>query len=78
MSRLFDELREGEEFYNMSLDAQLAQDIIKNCNEEEYYLHYIKQKNPQHKEDKMLCELYKEKNKLQKQITKREQDLNHG
>lgn len=78
MSRLFDELREGAEYFNMSLSYELGMQIMKEAEEHQYYLHYVKQKNSQHKDDETLCELYKKKNKLQKEITKREQELNHG
>ena len=44
--------------------------------EEEYYIHYIKEKNEKYKEDEILQNLYKDKKKIQKDISIREQELN--
>jgi len=76
MSKLFNELREGEEYINLSFRVDLGRTIIKQLNDEEYHLHYIKEKNEAYKDDEVLTSLYKDKKKVQKLISIREQDLN--
>jgi hypothetical protein len=76
MSRLFEELREGEEYMMFSVSLELGKKI-KELNEEEWYFHSIKQKNVKHTTDEVLQGYYKERKKIQKSIDIREQDLNH-
>ena len=76
MGRLFNEIREGEGYINISFREEVGFNIIKMLEEEEYYIHYIKEKNEKYKEDEILQNLYKDKKKLQKDISIREQELN--
>ena len=87
MSRLFDELREGESYANVSFeeskwfDLKMKIDEHNRNNEQErieYHLHYIKQKNEVYKEDETLQKLYKKKKQINKEISIREQNLNQS
>lgn len=76
--KFFEEIRENQEYAVLSVDMELLR-LIKESfvSEKHYTLHYIKQNNPKLKEDELLSELYKEKSKLMRKITKREQEVNH-
>jgi len=74
----FNDMREGEQFANLFVDMDTLHYIRNNFEQEEQYrLNSIKQKNSEHKEDKLLCELYKEQTKINIKVREREQELNH-
>ena len=75
----FTQLREDEQYATLSVDMETYGHIKLFFQEEDHYkLHSIKQINKSHKEDELLCEMYKKRSKLKKEITEREQFLNHN
>ena len=77
MSRLFEELKEGENFINMSFHEELGYEIAKRLKDEEYYIHYIKTKNPEYEKDERLIHLNRELKKLKAEKLKIEQSINY-
>ncbi len=75
----FTRLEEGEQYAIISCDmgllGQIQNEQIADFN---YTLHGIKQRNSKHREDDLLCSLYKESKKIKKKILEREQNINHN
>lgn len=70
-------LREKEQYANVSLRLDLYYQIVANCEVEyDYTMNHIKEVNPIYNQDELLCELYKQRSKISKEIIKREQELN--
>lgn len=78
MSRLFEELREGDVYSNVSFEESVWFHIKQACDQDgiAYHHHYNKQINGQYKDDDILQKLYKEKKRINKEISEREQNLN--
>ena len=74
----FTDLREGEEYANVSMRMNVFIDFKRQYDDEiDYTLNNIKQVNKAHKENEALSELYKERRKIKQEIEKIEQKLNH-
>ena len=74
----FQELREGEQYANVSVTLEVYQEIRNvYLEEEDFKLNHIKQKNSKLNEDPLLCDLYKKRSKLSREITKEEHKLNN-
>jgi len=74
----FTDLREGEEYANVSMSIGVYIDFkARYEDEKDYTVNHIKQVNKSHKEHEGLIALYKEKRKLSQEIQKLEQKLNH-
>lgn len=74
----FTQLREDEEYANMFVSMEVLHYVKQNyINEVDFRLNSIKQVNTKHKEDELLCELYKKQSKVNKEVREREQELNH-
>ena len=79
MNDFFNDMREGQEYAMFSASMEVLQTINQHFkNGVDFELHSIKQKNKSHYLDDTLSELYKEKRKLSKKITEREQEINHN
>ena len=74
----YTELQEKEQYANVSMKIDMLADLRRIYdNELDYTVNHIKQKNKDHREHEPLQDLYKQKSKLTKEITKIEQKLNH-
>ena len=74
----FTDLREGEQYVNISISFRSYLDFkARYEDEKDYTVNHIKQVNKAHKEHEGLSALYKEKRKLSQEIQKLEQKLNH-
>ena len=73
----YSRLEENEEYATVSMTMSCYDYFIRTSWKDEYYVHGVKQNNPEHKKDNTLKDLYSKKRKLNKEITKREQNLNH-
>ena len=70
----FTQLREDEQYATLSVDMETYGHIKFFFEEEEHYkLHSIKQINKSHKEDELLCEIWKDISKLKNKAVEREQ-----
>lgn len=75
----FTQFRDGEEYANMFVSMEVLHYVKQNyINEVDFRLNSIKQVNTKHKEDELLCELYKKQSKVNKDVREREQELNHN
>ena len=74
----FQELREGEQYANVSVTMEVYQEIRNvYLEEEDYKLNHVKAKNSELNENPLLCEMYKERSKLNREISKEEYKLNN-
>jgi len=74
----YTELREGDQYANVSMTFEVFTHFKRqHCAEIDFTCNHIKQKNKSHKEHEVLMELYKQKSKISKEISKIEQKLNH-
>ena len=78
MSEFFDKLRNKEEYANISCTLPVFHLIKDAARDQDFQLNYIKQKNESHNTDDKLGELYKQRAKINKEILKREFEINHG
>ena len=74
----FTQLREDENYVNLSVTMEVYQEI-RNVyfEEEDFKLNHIKQKNSKLIENELLCEMYKKRSKLNREISKEEFKLNN-
>ena len=78
MSRLFDEIREGEEYAICSMRMDVYTELLNRYQIGlDFELRSIKQKNKKHVNDATILFWEKEIRKGYKAIEKREQELNH-
>ena len=74
----FQELREGEQYANVSVTMEVYQEIRNvYLEEEDYKLNHVKAKNSELNDNPLLCEMYKERSKLNREISKEEYKLNN-
>ena len=74
----YTELQEKEQYANVSMKIDVFASFKRMYDDElDYTVNHIKQKNKSHKDNEQLINLYKQKSKLTKEITKIEQKLNH-
>lgn len=74
----FQELREGEQYVNVSVTMEVYQEIRNvYLEEEDYRLNHIKQKNSTFNDNPLLCEMYKKRSKINREIAKEEHKINN-
>ena len=78
MNDLFQEMREGENYANVSMREDVWFNLKELFDQDgtAYYFHYVKQVNSSYDKDETLQELRKQKRKVNIEISKREQYLN--
>lgn len=74
----YSRLEDQEEYATVSMKLYMLDKVkVSGGAEVDYTVHSVKQNNPEHKKDEVLKGLYSEKRKVNKNITEREQKINH-
>lgn len=77
--RFFEELQEGQQYANLSVNNPTFMKIRHQFTEgEDYELHFIKEKQTKYKENELWKAQYKKYIKEKNKLVEIEQNINHG